>query len=1074
MRLSKPAFLLYFIFLLGNAGFVMAQTLSVLEIINPKESDTLKYCSVPVAVAEYISISNSQINKESDGMKISITGNYQRGEDTLVWKEVMPFVGKYKWDNSHGYLEIKGIGTDEEYENAIANVFYTNIANVPTLGIRTFSISLLDADYLPATKHFYRYESKLDIKWTESRDLAASMIYHGLHGYLATITSKVENDFIWTKIDGIGWIGANDSLVEGRWQWETGPEKGTHFWQGNQNGNPVNGEYSNWNNGEPNNVVKQSGVDEDYAHINANPNTVPKSWNDLPNAGDGPNSQYYRAKGFIVEFGGMPGDPEVKLSASAFIEVSKIAFSDEREFSICKLDEQILNDIVADEAYAYSWVLGEFINDSKLASPLVYPIDTTVYTAYGELGSCRDTAEFTVNVKPLPESRLAPEYVYCKGSSLTLDPGVHSSYLWSTGDTLQTITVADEGKYWVKLTNDFGCELVDTIEVKWSVRPVLDYSLVDTLVCGSKTQTLNLSFVGVSAETKLTALDPRASVTDASSLTPTITVREYDRYLFKMEIQDEYGCEFLDTLKVEFHNQPEAKIVMDEDKCKGYSLDVSFGGKTVEDALFTWYYNDSVFRSAVNLFDTIIPLGYGELNRTVALKVNEKGCSDSTVQNVTVTPNVEIETENNEGCTPLTVRFNAKVTEAVKSYFWDFGNGENSANQQEQVEYINPELVDQSFGVSLTVVSQENCTNRGFMNNLVLVHPKPTIDLSFEEDDCNPEQMEIYYVGSGSDSATYHWDLHAFNPDEILQNPGNTKGPLEIKRYSAPLAEVGISMTSAFQCKSDSIGKTWKRKPVFEILVDTTEGCPPLDVSAKAIVLDEVDKVAFTYRLGDATTGSGGSFKHTFINANTQNEIEFTGTSSISGCNETILYNDSVFVYPVPEARFTPVPEAVIISDPEIVFENTSTGADNYEWDFGDMSAISTEHSPTHSYTGMGFYNVILAAYNNYNCFDSISSRVAVAFDKLFPPNAFSPNASAEEDREFRIHSEGVSDEAYQLLIYNRWGQIIFKSNSQQIGWDGKMKTDTFAPAGVYTWVLQYTDFRGEKHKQQGTVSLIF
>ena len=64
---------------------------------------------------------------------------------------------------------------------------------------------------------------------------------------------------------------------------------------------------------------------------------------------------------------------------------------------------------------------------------------------------------------------------------------------------------------------------------------------------------------------------------------------------------------------------------------------------------------------------------------------------------------------------------------------------------------------------------------------------------------------------------------------------------------------------------------------------------------------------------------------------------------------------------------------------------------------------------------------------------------------------AFSPNASLEEDREFRIYGEGVVDEGYLLLVYNRWGGVVFESSSQEIGWDGKMKNSDLAPSGVYT-----------------------
>jgi hypothetical protein len=159
-----------------------------------------------------------------------------------------------RWNPDAGFLELLGAGNAAELEEAVRLVFYENLQKLPAADTRIFSISLLDSDYLPYTRHFYRYIMKLDISWTEARDSAARMEYYGLQGYLATITSAIENDFIWTKTDGVGWIGASDAEMEGDWKWVTGPETGTLFWRGNASGYRVNGQYSNWASGEPNNA----------------------------------------------------------------------------------------------------------------------------------------------------------------------------------------------------------------------------------------------------------------------------------------------------------------------------------------------------------------------------------------------------------------------------------------------------------------------------------------------------------------------------------------------------------------------------------------------------------------------------------------------------------------------------------------------------------------------------------------------------------------------------------------------------------------------------------------------------
>lgn len=82
--------------------------------------------------------------------------------------------------------------------------------------------------------------------WYQAKDAAEGYTYGGVSGYLATITSQEENDFIYSKLQENGWIGANDLAVEGEWRWVTGPEAGQQFWQGDQHGASTGEMYANW------------------------------------------------------------------------------------------------------------------------------------------------------------------------------------------------------------------------------------------------------------------------------------------------------------------------------------------------------------------------------------------------------------------------------------------------------------------------------------------------------------------------------------------------------------------------------------------------------------------------------------------------------------------------------------------------------------------------------------------------------------------------------------------------------------------------------------------------------------
>lgn len=268
--------------------------------------------------------------------------------------------------------------------------------------------------------------------------------------------------------------------------------------------------------------------------------------------------------------------------------------------------------------------------------------------------------------------------------------------------------------------------------------------------------------------------------------------------------------------------------------------------------------------------------------------------------------------------------------------------------------------------------------------------------------------------------------------------------------------------------------KTWKRKPVYEVDLVSAAGCPPLEPGFRAITSDAVDKVNYIWNFGDGNTSQTDSTKHTYNQPGEKYTIQLVAKSDLTQCSDTVIYTDTVNVYQVPTARFMAEPPNVIISNPVILFKNASENATSFEWDFDDGSAFSDNENPEHRYNEMGLFDVQLTSFNSFGCIDTATQQVSVTFDKLFPPTAFSPNAIAEEDREFRIYSPGIASEGYQLLVFNRWGEIIFESNSQEKGWDGKMKNSNFAPTGVYNWVIQYIDFRGERHKQQGSVTLLF
>lgn len=278
----------------GNQNVCSGSSTPIVQTINITDADDTTTSAV------YIQISNGYLNSED---LLTLTGSHPNITTS--------------WDVVQGELTLQGPTTYTEFEAAILATEFSNSSPNP-LGSRQFSITVGEANFLPVTQHYYEFVSDPGISWTDAEAAAAARTYFGLQGYLVTLTSQEEADFSGAQASGFGWIGATDLAVEGEWRWVTGPEAGTQFWQGRSNGTELT--FANWNGGEPNNV---GGGGEDYAHIAAaaviRGGAPIGAWNDLPNNGGSGN---YASQGYVVEYGGMPGDPVLNITATTSLSFS--------------------------------------------------------------------------------------------------------------------------------------------------------------------------------------------------------------------------------------------------------------------------------------------------------------------------------------------------------------------------------------------------------------------------------------------------------------------------------------------------------------------------------------------------------------------------------------------------------------------------------------------------------------------------------------------------------------------------------------------------------------------------------
>jgi gliding motility-associated-like protein len=240
-------------------------------------------------------------------------------------------------------------------------------------------------------------------------------------------------------------------------------------------------------------------------------------------------------------------------------------------------------------------------------------------------------------------------------------------------------------------------------------------------------------------------------------------------------------------------------------------------------------------------------------------------------------------------------------------------------------------------------------------------------------------------------------------------------------------------------------------QPIF--ISDVTEGCVPLTVNF-INQTPNADDCVWSINNGVQLTGCD-TVTYTFVQPGCY-DVTLTTTSN-NGCTGSSTITNMICVEDLPNASFVAQNNPVSTLEPIIPFINTSTGATSYVWDFGDSSSLSYEIDPTHTYGSFeATYLVTLIAISDAGCVDTTTVPVQVQEELIYYiPNSFSPDADPFNNVFEPIFSSGFDPKGYTLLIFDRWGEILFESHNTEVGWDGTYN-GSVVQDGTYIWKIEF------------------
>jgi gliding motility-associated-like protein len=680
--------------------------------------------------------------------------------------------------------------------------------------------------------------------------------------------------------------------------------------------------------------------------------------------------------------------------------------------SICPEDGSV--QLGASAASSWLWSPAVYLDDATLQNPMATVSTTTTFNVQADNGSgCVLNGQVTVTVFPAAVADAGQDERVCIGGSLSLSASGGVQYQWSPTTFLNDASVASpvltptsDISYTVEVTNSSGCTATDVVNVEVDPLPVVT-ATPNVEVCENAVVQLQASGAVSYSWSPATGLD------DPTSVSPLATVATST--IFTVTGTDINGCVNTGTATIDVFS---VVVSGDTAVCPQQSVQLTVAGGTD----WTW--------SPANLLD------------------------DPTAQNPVTTisspTTFTVAVSNGQGCVLVRDVFVDMFSPALANAGADQTTCEGSQvalSASGGVTYLwspstylsNPNVAApiatplQDVTYLLTVVDANGCTDEDEVSLSVLSLPSVTV--SPDEEICIGGSVQL----NASGGVQYSW-----SPLIAIDDP-NSASPV-----------VSPSVPTVYQVVvTDANGCVDTASVSVTLFTVTANVAPDATLCANdSVLVSASGGVAFSW---SPTAGVGQPDAQTTYITPAQSGVYVVTATALSGCTDTAQVELTVFSLPTAafEASFIPTCEGVLAR-----FTNLSQGADTYDWTFSipPDSLNSTDASLVFP-NGQGPIVTLTSTLQGTGCSTTITQDFSGQYFsndsvEVFYPNVITPNDDGLNDC-FKPGFTGAFSDCYELVVYNRWGALIFESVASGHCWDGRTKAGNLVAEGTYYYITR-------------------
>ncbi|MGQ3015091.1 MAG: gliding motility-associated C-terminal domain-containing protein, partial [Flavobacteriales bacterium] len=699
-------------------------------------------------------------------------------------------------------------------------------------------------------------------------------------------------------------------------------------------------------------------------------------------------------------------------------------------------------------AVTYTW-------DNGVTNGIAFnPTTTTTYTVTGtDANTCQNTDQVTVTVNPLPIVNAGADQTICIGASVTLSGSGAVSYTWDNGVTNGVaFNPTTTTTYTVTGTDANTCQNTDQVTVTVNPLPVVNAGPDQTICIGAS---VTLSGSGAVTYTW------DNGVTDGVAFNPTTTTT------YTVTGTDANTCQNTDQVTVTVNPLPVVNAGADQTVCAGTSVTLSGSGAVT----YTWDNGVSDGTAFVPAVTTTYTVTGTDANT----------CQNTDQLTVTVNPLPLVNAGPDQ-----TVCAGTSVTLSglgATSFSWD--NGVSNG-----VAFV------PTVTTTYTVTGTDANTCQNTDQVTVTVNPLPIVDAGPDQTVCAGTSVTL----SGSGALTYAWDNGV--TDGVAFVPGNTltytvtgtdantcqnTDQVTVTVNAIPPAPA-ITAAAAY-CAGDNIlldattipgaSYYWGNPALFAYTEDlnfsnanvahsgtysvyvVVSGCTSATTQHTLVVNPTYARSVQV----NICQGSG----YTFQGVTYQNAGQYlVSLTTAQGCDSLITLN--INLMPQPVAGFD-MPAQTSVEEPAVQISDASFNATTVQY---YISTGDVYNTPDIVYTFMsaGDYSVTQVVTNGA-CVDSLTQTITVTpVSMAYIPNSFTPDGDGINDEWKPVISYTGS---YTLLIFDRWGELIFESDDVYKGWNGNFRNMPDKPVqqGTYVYKIRYRKYQGDEQELLGHINLL-